>query len=271
MAYVTTPPSLPLAPFVESLWDCDVPAQAHRYERMLPSAQATLIINLLEDETRTYSEAGGAWHCERLSGSTFGGARTRSFIIDTTEQQYVMGAIFHVGGAQAFTREPLDRLAERDIALEDLFGSAARRLRERLLNAGTAARRLALLDQWLYERLAHAEPQSPLLGALYALRQAPAGHIGRIVRSSGLSPRRFDALFHAQIGMGPKRYARLLRFRTVVEAVHRRERIDWSRVAADCGFYDQPHLVREFRAFSGMTPTEYTARNTVYVNHVPMD
>ena len=47
-------------------------------------------------------------------------------------------------------------------------------------------------------------------------------------------------------------------------------RVEWSRVAADCGFYDQPHLVREFREFAGMTPSAYVAARGEYVNHVPL-
>jgi AraC-like DNA-binding protein len=70
--------------------------------------------------------------------------------------------------------------------------------------------------------------------------------------------------------MSPKRYARLERFRAVVAQAHLNNCIEWSRVAADCGFYDQPHLVREFREFSGMTPSAYMAERGPHANHVPL-
>src|SRR3546814_13902548 len=55
--------------------------------------------------------------------------------------------------------------------------------------------------------------------------------------------------------MSPKRYARLQRFRRLVAQVHRDRTVDWAGVAVDRGFHDQPHLVHEFRAFAGLTPT----------------
>lgn len=270
MAFVAISPSPPLAPYVARLWDCDMPPVALRYERILPTPGASLIINLLEDETRTWREDSRR-HCERTSGSSFGGPRTRSFVIDTAEQQFVMGVDFQPGGAHAFVREPLDRLVERDCSLEDLFGDRARRLRRQLLQLATPAQRLAALDAWLRMRCENAHIEPAIVWALQALaRGAQVERIGGLVRDSGLSPRRFDTLFKAHTGSGPKRYARLLRFRAVVDDVHGRKRVDWSRVAADGGYYDQPHLAREFRAFSGMTPSAYAAQHTPYANHVPL-
>ncbi len=270
MAFVAISPSPPLAPYVARLWDCEMPPVALRYERILPTPGASLIINLLEDETRTWRDASRD-RCERTSGSSFGGPRAQSFVIDTAEQQFVMGVEFQPGGAHAFAREPLDRLSERDYSLEDLFGDTARRLRRQLLQLATPAQRLAALDAWLRLRCEGAQAEPAIVWALQALaRGAQLQRIGSIVRASGLSPRRFDTLFKAHAGIGPKRYARLLRLRAVVDDVHGHARVDWSRVAADCGYYDQPHLVREFRAYCGMTPSAYVARDTPYANHVPL-
>jgi methylphosphotriester-DNA--protein-cysteine methyltransferase len=83
-----------------------------------------------------------------------------------------------------------------------------------------------------------------------------------------MSEDRFGRLFQRQIGMGPKRYARLQRFRAVLAQVHRAERVDWCRVAADGGFTDQAHLVREFRAFAGVTPSVLMAQRGPHLNHL---
>ena len=79
-----------------------------------------------------------------------------------------------------------------------------------------------------------------------------------------------DRAFEARVGLTPKRFARLLRFQRVI-AHAARGRADWARVAADCGYYDQSHLVHEFRALSGLTPSAYAPRSPGDRNHVILD
>jgi AraC-like DNA-binding protein len=107
--------------------------------------------------------------------------------------------------------------------------------------------------------------------ALTTFERSPCiERIGALVVDSGLSARRFGALFSEQVGIGAKQYARLKRFRAVVAGVHRGHRIEWAHVAADCGFHDQSHLVREFRAFAGMTPGAYAAGRGEHANHIEL-
>nr|WP_244962452.1 helix-turn-helix domain-containing protein [Oleiagrimonas soli] len=101
------------------------------------------------------------------------------------------------------------------------------------------------------------------------MHAAPAtARIGAIVRDSEVSQKRFGRLFREHLGLGPKRYVRLLRFRRLIDTAHVADDIDWAALAADCGFHDQPHLVREFRAFAGMTPSAYATRRGPHLNHV---
>lgn len=270
MAFTAIVPAPPLSSAIASIWDCRLPPFAHRYDRILPVPEASLIINLGEDETRGYNEEQGL-HCVRHPASVLVGPSTRSFIIDTAEQVAVMGVQFRPGGVLPFFRERVDALGDRHTGIEDLLGARAARLRERLLDAPAPARRLAILEDWLRALAPEPRPQPEVAGALAALTHAPqVAGIAGIVRDSGLSQRRFGALFREHVGMGPKRYARLLRFRAVVAGAYARRRVDWARVAADCGFHDQPHLVHEFRAFSGMTPGAYLAAGGYYDNHVPL-
>lgn len=270
MGFHVIVPAPPLDTLVERIWDWDMPPTAHRFERILPTPNAGLIINLAEDQTRVYDDDAGR-QCSLSPGSVFSGPYTRSFVIDSAEQQQVMGVIFRPGGALPFLREPIDRLSDCDTGLEDLAGASARRLRQRLLETLDPMRRLACLEGWLRARAPDARPHPLVKHALDALRRTPQTTcIGALVADCGVSPRRFGALFRTHVGLGPKRHARLLRFREVVDDVHNRQAVDWARVAADCGFHDQPHLVHEFRAFAGMTPSAYLAQQGPYANHVPL-
>ena len=271
MGHHAVVPAPPLDALVSRLWDWDMPPAAHHYERVLPVPGASLIINLHEDETRVYSDDAER-RCLRAPAAVIGGPCLRSQVIDTAEQVRVMGVVFRPGGAHAFTGEDHEALVGRDIGLEDIFGASARQLRERLLHTHGGPARLRVLEQWLLAHL-HAPQLAPEVRyALDRIGRCPqVARIGALVRETGLSEYRFGRLFRRQVGMGPKRYARLLRFRAVVEAVYRSDKVDWSGVAIDGGYGDQAHLVHEFREFAGMTPTAFMAARGPYSNHLPLD
>lgn len=265
------PTSPPLSRLVETIWDCDLPLQQHGLERLMPVAKVNVIINLAEDETRVYEP--DTLSCRRLSGFTLDGPRDRHSVIDTREQTAVMGVVFRPGGAAPFFRERIDMLRNEYIDLFDLLGHEATHLRARLLDTRAAEVRLAILCNWLSARAEHSSPSSRVLvHAVSLLDRSPQTHrIGDVASACELSPRRLHALFSEQVGMSPKRYARLQRFHRVIASVHQKRDVDWAGVAFDCGFHDQPHLAREFRAFSGLTPSAYVAQQTVYPGHVPLD
>jgi AraC-like DNA-binding protein len=268
MAFVQHKPAAPLDASIESIWDWQVEPGAFRLERILPTPGSSLIINLLEDESRVYADDAGL-DCERSAGAVFSGQFTQSFVIDSLEQISVIGVIFKPAGAFRFLRERMDPFGNRHTDLEAIVGSDGRRLRERLLQMDSARERIAAFESWLRGRLAPAAPHAAIGHALGALERCPQiQRIDSLVRDSGLSQRRFSTLFREQVGIAPKQYTRMLRFRRVVAQA--RPGIDWAHVAADCGFHDQPHLNREFRTFSGMTPSQYLARRGVYTNHVAL-
>lgn len=269
MGFVVIGPAPPLSQLVETIWDWDMPQQPHRLERMLPSAKPQLVINLAEDETRVYDDALG---CQRYAGAAFDAPCHRNFIIDTAEQVAVVGIVFRAGAAAPFFRQRMDVLANEHIDLDALAGSGAHTLRQRLLEAGDATTRLQIVQAWLLRQASSARPHAAIAHALRVFDAAPqVQRIDAIAAHCRLSPRRFSELFREQVGMSPKRYARLQRFHRVIAQVHRRNVVDWAGVAVDCGFHDQPHLAHEFRAFAGMTPGRYLAQQGHWAGHVPLD
>jgi methylphosphotriester-DNA--protein-cysteine methyltransferase len=126
---------------------------------------------------------------------------------------------------------------------------------------------LAVLCDFVRRRLAldrvslHADAQAAI--AMLA-RSAGTERIENICRSIGVSRKHLRHLFHAHVGLTPKTYARMLRFRRIVDFIQSRPpRLDWARLAMSCGYYDQPHFNREFREFAGMTPEEFAGAGSL--------
>ena len=118
MSFLQRRPASPLDLFVESLWACHNEAGPRRHERVLPSGAPQLVVNLAEDQTRTYREAPSGLVCVTAPGSILSGTTSRSQIIDTDEQTYVAGVSFRPGGTVPFVALPADQLTNVDVPLD---------------------------------------------------------------------------------------------------------------------------------------------------------
>jgi AraC-like DNA-binding protein len=165
-------------------------------------------------------------------------------------------------GAYTLLGLPLDALSGRTVDLVDVLGADGRRLAEQLREAPTWRQRFALLDRFLLLRLARGPRPSPEVGWAWERLVATGGAvpIRGIAEEVGWSHKHLIARFRQQVGLRPKTAARLVRFDGVLRRLDERRPLDWGQVAAEAGYADQAHLIREFRGFSGTTPTEFQAR-----------
>ncbi|MFH8605924.1 helix-turn-helix domain-containing protein [Streptomyces sp. NPDC018029] len=150
----------------------------------------------------------------------------------------------------------------------DVLGDRAADLRERLCELDRWEDRFALLSGYLRRRAAEdraAGAVRPEVAEAWAwlARHRGAGTLGGLSRHVALSERRLTALFRAETGLSPKQAARLMRFQhakaAVVRAVAAGGPPDLARVAADTGYYDHSHLVRDFRQYTEASPTRWLA------------
>jgi transcriptional regulator GlxA family with amidase domain len=81
--------------------------------------------------------------------------------------------------------------------------------------------------------------------------------IEELTRQVGLGRRQLERKFALHVGVSPKLYTRIIRFQRILDLVQKAERFEWPDVSVNCGYYDQSHLIRDFKAFSGRTPDDY--------------
>ncbi len=75
-------------------------------------------------------------------------------------------------------------------------------------------------------------------------------------------------MFREEVGLAPKTWLRVQRFQRAVQQLYAGVDVRWAELALDCGYYDQAHFANEFRAFSGVDATTYTAQRTQWANHI---
>jgi AraC-like DNA-binding protein len=266
--YLTRPPSERLAPFVESLWYFEGRGFSHERERILPSGTMQILVNLHEDELRSYHGEGHR-ELRRIRGAALAGIHPSHFAIDTAEQRAIAGVSFKPGGAFPFFDAPASATAGEHVELDFFWGRHGAVIRERLLERPTPLGVLEELEACLLERAARdLRPDLEVSFAVHELeRGAPVRELTEELRTS---PRRFIRRFEEVVGLTPKRYARIRRFRRVLDAIELGRRVDWAKMAVLAGYYDQAHLIHDFREFSGLSPGAYEPRTHGDRTHVPL-
>jgi AraC-like DNA-binding protein len=272
MHFSSRAPVPPLDTCVERLWFLS-DAPSHSKERIAPGGTIDLVINLRENELRIYDPAQPD-SGKRFSGALVSGTHSGPFVIDPRERVSVMGVHFRPGGAFPFLGTPANELADAHVDLEALWGTSAIELRERLCLAKTPAERFDLLEEAL---LAHLfRPLEHHYAVRFALsafgRTDSILSVRDVARDAGLSQRRFTQLFVREVGMSPKLFCRVRRFRQALETVRHAAVANWAQVAVDCGYYDQAHLIHDFQSFSNLSPTEYVRQRSecVMQNHATL-
>lgn len=264
-------PAPPLSQFVRLLWYYDGFVPPHSKERLLPDGSLSLVVNLHQDRIRLLNPRDFT-HCDTLRGGhVLSGARTSFFVLDTKNAVGTIGVHFRPGGASPFLRIPVSEVSELSLSLDQLWGSEGDGLRERLLAAPTPRCKFQVVEQWLLQRLAKPLEGTPAVGyAVGQFQQPMAPTVAQVVDGIGMSQRRFIELFTAEVGLTPKVFSRIMRFQRAVNCIRDSSEADWANLALGCGYYDQPHFIHDFQAFSGITPATYVASGPRLGNHVPL-
>jgi AraC-like DNA-binding protein len=268
--YLERQPAPPLDRAVRALWYARASGREHQRERILPTGCVQVILNLERDWLHDCPEGQPS---ERVAPALIVGARSIYEIIECADMADLIGAVFAPGGFPVFARDAADLFSNRSVALEDVWGGAAASLRDRLRELATPDAKMRCLEQFLTQQFAARLTCNRMVEfALNRFERAPClTSVRDVAQSTGWSERRFSQVFREEVGFSPKIWCRIRRFQRTVRRLHAGVEVPWSELALDCGFYDQSHFANEFRAFSGIDATTYSAlRRTPWANHVPV-
>jgi AraC-like DNA-binding protein len=221
--------------------------------RELPSATVPLIINF---GSRVRERKAGSDHWDEY-GTFTAGLHDAFTIVESAGPNLGIQVNFTAIGARLFYDRPLADFTNRTVELADIFGRPAHRLIDQLDDAASWQMRFDILDREIGSRIAAArEPARAVTSAWQALmRTGGRARIADLVREAGWSERHFAVQFRDHVGLAPKAFARILRFARAVRVLTHHPAPDLAEVAQACGYYDQAHFTRDFRAFAGTTPS----------------
>jgi AraC-like DNA-binding protein len=245
-------PHRALRPFLrvyQGYWE---PVAVPSRMRTLPTRSAVVIVNLGPPmRLATPSDAGTEY------GSFVAGMHDGHGEYTTPGGQHGVQLDVTPLGAYTLLGVPMARLTNAAVELPDLLGPGAAALVERLAGTPSWAARFDLLDAYLLRRLEIGPVPDPEVARAWRLLDGTAGAVGvaRLAEDVGWSRRHLTQRFTEQAGLPPKVMARVLRFQRAVGLLSRGG-LGPAEAAAVCGYYDQAHLNREFRALAGCTPSQ---------------
>jgi AraC-like DNA-binding protein len=251
MQYRECAPPVELAGQVEAIWALSGRASARDApRRVLPDGCTELILNFGDPIVQ---ETGGPFAQPALM---FVGQITGPLQIRPTGRVDLLGVRFRPGGAAGLMPVPQCELVDRSMPLAEVAKDVAGRLAP-ALDQEEPDRRFGLVVAALGKSLAPGRTAvSDTADAI--VRAWGMIPVGRLAAGTGLGMRQLERRFLDEVGMSPKRLARISRFQRVFHAMERDD-ADWTRVAVECGYYDSSHLVRDFHEFAGDAPSRAVA------------
>ncbi len=237
--------------------------------RGLPSPYLTLIFTL--DEPLTIEAHPDPGQSPGEFGTLLGGLHSAPALITHAGAQSGIQVALRPLGARALLGLPAGELAGLDVPAEAVLGGVCAELRDRVRAAAGWPERFAILDEILLKLMGQgmtgaAREVAPEVSWAWhqLLREGGTVPVAALAAGTGWSGRHLTSRFRAEIGLTPKAAARVIRFDrarqllvrnlTVVNPEYR-----LADLAVTCGYFDQAHMAREFRALAGCPPSQWLA------------
>jgi AraC-like DNA-binding protein len=249
-------PSAELASVVHEYWEVQGRLSPFR-EAVLPNGFVEVMVNLGPVHRVFEGSGSGLW-----DRSWFSGLQERSIFIESLDGTHLVSIRMHPLAATELFGFGAPRAANSIIDLESLIASEAAKLRESLLAAESPVARFVILETLLRDRWASRSSVPDFVREAATRLEQTHGNlrVAEMHEDLDVSRKHLAVSFSRYVGVSAKAYARIQRFVWTVDRLRSSTDVEWSRIAAEAGYSDQSHLVRDFRRVGAASPTEYLRR-----------
>jgi AraC-like DNA-binding protein len=262
MRYIEQQPSPTLIQHLECFWflsATDSSPTTGASEKVLPDGCVEWIFHLGSPFQRSIATGTTAiacgWECQPRSFVV--GELTRFLLLRPTGDVAVMGVRFRPGGAYRFLPFPLSDFTDSTVSTRDVWGHEGSWIEEAVLEAQHDSQRQQLVEDFLLRQMVNTTPRPRFDAAVRdIIRTRGQTRVHEVANRVGWSSRQLERDFGSSLGLSPKSFSRIMRFQNLLRLVGEGALREWANLAVEGGYSDQPHMVREFREFSGHTPAE---------------
>lgn len=271
MIYQRYQPKHPLNQFISHFTYYKNYTPDHYIDRFLPDGNVEIVIDLTEEPKYIYDNEllTEKQACRKIWLS---GIRTQFISIPSGRNSEMFVINFRKGMARSFLQLPLSEITDTVTDGDLILNTVYLILREKLLETKLPLQKFRLAESMLLKQFSPALAIHPVIN--YAVNHITAkpevAIIKNIACQTGYSHKHLVALFEKYVGVSPKSFLRILRFQKAVREMENTGKADLTRLALDCGYYDQSHFISDFKTFSGYTPLVYSKMRGDYINYVPV-
>jgi AraC-like DNA-binding protein len=260
MQYIECAPGPRLAKYIRCFWQLqDDASTSNSAEPVLPDGSIEIVFNLADTFRRHHADTT----IETQPKTIIVGQMRGPAMIQAMGRVSLFGIRFKPCGAFPFLRTPLSELTDQIPSLDCILNGRTANLEERINLASSFRERIMIMESVLSGLMdekalsdTHSGEHRACMAAERIAETDGCISIDELVNEFGLSSRHLGRQFLNTVGIGPKLLARIFRFQKVFRALSH-QTVNWSAIAYDCGYYDQAHLIRDFREFAGQNPTGY--------------
>jgi AraC-like DNA-binding protein len=257
MTYREIKPGTVLSDFVKCYYIYESDQDVAFEDTVFPSGCIEIIFNLGSGKWQTATGDGFATH----PSIEFWGQIIRPLPIRSLGRNTMLGIRFFPHGAACFLGDQLDVFNDRVLDLADLAGGTVQVLHTQLVDTASWKKRIWLLEEFLKARILgpgrRLDKLAVVSDVMKEMRSADFfDNIDNVASRYGISSRYLQKLFLTYTGLTPKLYSKINRFQRSLQLVTRKD-TSLTSIAYDCGYFDQSHFIREFKSFTGVTPSGY--------------
>ncbi len=257
MGYLLAKPSFFLAPYIKQYWALEncLPEGYTHIQRITPNGLMEMTF-YLGDRPRSLNKSKAL-----TSNSLVSGQQTKYYDLEVSGKLDMFSVTLKPQGAMILLNLPINEVTEQNVPLAFLYENDIIRLEDELHKTKSFEGRVRIIESFLLNRISckviNRDFDRINNSILNINRLDTNASIESLASRACLSRKQYERIFHHCIGISPKRFQRIVRFQRAVHEKYLNPKLSLTQLAYNCGYYDQAHMVNDFKSLSGISPKKY--------------
>lgn len=257
MNYNISKPSLFLSQYVKYYWSLDkcLPINAEHTQRIVPSGLFELIFYFKSKPESSDKNKPIA------DGLLISGQQKGYYDITIKDDLSLFAIYFYPHGLSMFLNLPLNELFNQSVPLKYILKDLVTELEEELYGTEILENRIAIIEQFLTRQFKKSEKRYQYNRIKHTVdiinNKKGVVDVEFLVSESCYSRKQFERTFSEIIGISPKQFLKVVRFQNAIYQKSKVAQLSLTELAHTCGYYDQAHMINDFKSLSGFTPKQF--------------